>query len=115
MRTANVSFGKVTAVSGRVSKVNKLNSRLEQKLKNGRVIMRDVTHIYKNAPAGYAIADAAANGHKVEVYITGEDVKKIKNKEPGWNTLESVLSQITSYFSLSGVSINEAVQKIMRG
>lgn len=115
MKTANISFGKVTAVSGRPSKVDKLNNRLEQRVRNGRLIKRDVTHIYKNAPSGYEIADAAAMGHKVEIYVTGEDVKKIKNRESGWNTLESVLSQITSYFSLSGTSIDQAVEKIMRG
>lgn len=115
MKTANVSFGKVTAVSGKPSRVNKLNSRLEPKLRNGHVIMRDVTHIYRSAPTGYTLADAAAKGQKVEIYVTGEDVSKIKNKESGWNTLDDVLAHISSYFTLAQTSIDEAVQKIMKG
>ncbi|MBE7704979.1 MAG: hypothetical protein E7Z90_04095 [Cyanobacteria bacterium SIG29] len=111
MKTTNVSFGKVIAISGKPAKMKKVNERLETRRKNGQLAMRDVTSYYKNASSGYSLADAAAKGDKVEIYITGDDLKKM-NKEPGWQTIQGILGHLTEYYNLAELSISDAVQKV---
>lgn len=114
MKTSSISFGKVIAVSGKNSKVKRINDRLESRKKNGLVVMRDVTNHYRTAPSGYSLADAARKGDRIEIYITGDDIKKM-NKDNSWKTIDGVLSHISSYCDLAQVTVNEAIEKIIKG
>ncbi len=114
MKTANVSFGRVVALSGKSPKLKKINDKISQKKQNGFVVSRDVTHEYVNAPATGALAIAAQRGDKVEIYITGEDVKKF-GKQDGWKTMDDVLSHLSAYYDATKLSIAEAADKIFKG
>lgn len=113
MKVSNVSFGKVIAVSGKESKIKKVNDRLSYRKQNGLVAMRDVTKYYQYAPLTGSLAQAAQNGNKIEVYITGDDVKKM-NSEPGWKTMDGVLSHLSVYIDLAKISVGEAVERIIK-
>lgn len=113
MKVSNVSFGKVIAVSGKESKIKKLNDRLSYRKQNGLVAMRDVTKYYQYAPSTGSLAQAAQRGNKIEIYITGDDVKKI-NRDPDWKTMDGILSHLSAYIDLAKTSIGEAIEKISK-
>ncbi|MCD7740315.1 MAG: hypothetical protein LUH11_03095 [Candidatus Gastranaerophilales bacterium] len=96
----NISFGSVIAVSGKPQKVNKVSSKLYTQVRLGDIIMKDVTSVYKNASSSGMLAQSAQNGDKVEIYITGNDVDKVKNKALNWDTLGGILSNLSTYFNL---------------
>lgn len=114
MKASNVSFGRVVAVTGKDSKIRKINNRLSYKKQSGLVAMRDVTKYYQYAPSAGSLARAAQKGDRVEIYITGEDVKKI-NKDPDWKTMDGILSHLSSYIDLAKVSVGDAVERIIKG
>ncbi len=114
MKTADVSFGKVVALSGKSAKLKKVNDKLAYKKQNGFVVSRDVTHEYVNAPATGTLAIAAQRGDKIEIYITGDDVNKF-GKQDGWKTMDDVLSHLSAYYDVAKLSIAEAVDKIFKG
>ena len=114
MKAASVSFGKVIAVSGKDAKIKKMNSKLANVIDSKHVIVRDYTSFYQNAPSAGSLAQAAQRGDKIEIYVTGGDVKKM-GKFPDWKTPEGVLSHLSSCYDLAKTSINEVVEKIIRG
>lgn len=108
----NVSFGNVVAVSGKSNKINRLNTRLRDNAAQGKVIMKDVTAQYINASPNGLIAEAAQKGDRIEIYITGDDVKKVKTRNSEFSTIDGILSHMSSYFSINKLSVGEAVSKI---
>lgn len=114
MKTANVSFGKVIALSGKEAKLKRVNEKIAYKKQIGQVVSRDVTHEYVNAPSTGSLALAAQRGDRVEIYITGDDVKKF-GKQDGWKTMDDVLSHLSAYYDVAKLSITEAVDKIFKG
>lgn len=115
MTINNVSFGSVIALSGRPNKINKINKKLHSYAQEGNVIMKDVTNYYQNASSQGVLAQSAQKGDKVEIYITGEDIEKVKNKDNNWKTVEGILSNLTSYFNTDRMNIGEAIAKIFEG
>ncbi len=114
MKVSNVSFGKVIAVSGKESKMKRVKEKLASKALPGTVIVRDVTEKYRYAPLTGSLAMAAQKGDRVEIFVTGDDVKKF-NKVEGWKTMDDVLSNLSAYYELAKMSISEAVDSILRG
>lgn len=112
MSVGNVSFGSVVAVSGKHGKINKVNNKLYTQSRLGNVIMKDVTDHYKHASSYGLLAQSAQKGDKVEIYITGSDVSKVKDKQKGWDTLDGILSNLSSYFSIDKLSVNEVIERI---
>lgn len=113
VQVAKVSFGSVVAVSGNYNKIEKMNSRLRINAQKGDLMMKDVTKQYVNAPSSGLIAQAAQKGDRVEIYITGkEDVAKVKNKDPQWDTIDGVLTHLSSYYNINKMSIGEAMGRI---
>ncbi|MCD7779284.1 MAG: hypothetical protein LUH05_01265 [Candidatus Gastranaerophilales bacterium] len=112
MPVNNVSFGSVIAVSGKPKKVNKVSSRLYTQMQVGDIIMKDVTSVYKNASSEGMLAQSAQRGDKVEIYITGKDVDKVRNQEPEWDTLGGILSNLSTYFNLNRNTVEETVNSI---
>lgn len=114
MKASSVSFGKVIALSGKESKIKKVNSKLAGVIDSKQIIVRDYTSFYQNAPSSGSLAQAAQKGDKIEIYVTGGDVKKM-GKFPDWKTPEGVLSHLSCCYDLAMISIGEAVEKIIRG
>ncbi len=103
MRMSPVSFGKVIAVSGKPGKMYQLGNRMNNRHQK-RLLVKDVTNIYKNNPGGSMLADAANAGETVQLFITDEDVSKVLKKEKGWHNISVILSQMTDFFSLTDKS-----------
>ena len=114
MKTSNISFGRVVALSGKDSKMKRVKEKLLSKSQPGTVIVRDVTDNYRYAPLTGSLAIAAQKGDRIDVYITGDDAKKF-NKVEGWKTMDDVLSNLSAYYELAKMSISEAVDAILRG
>ena len=114
MKTANVSFGKVLAVYAKRSKIKKVNNALQDRANQGQLVMRDVTSNYYNAPTYGLLASAAQNGDTIEIYITGDDVKKV-GKEQGWTTIEGILSHMNACISGSKLRVEEIVDRVVKG
>lgn len=113
MAIGNVSFGSVIAVAGKPNKINKINKKLHA-YDNNNLIMKDVTNYYKNASSQGVLAQYAQKGDKIEIYVTGNDVEKVKNKENNWKTIEGILSNLTSYFNTDKMNVSEAISKIFQ-
>ncbi|MBQ8886804.1 MAG: hypothetical protein IJY61_03795 [Candidatus Gastranaerophilales bacterium] len=109
MTIGNVSFGRVVAVTGSYKKAGKLQNRMKQQLKQEKVIAYDVTDKYRYASTGGVLANSANKGECSLVYVTGKDVKKVKNKEAGWDTLDGILSHMSQHIDLNKESTNRAV------
>ena len=112
MAVNGVSFGSVVAVSGKKNKINKVNSRLQYQAKSGNVIMKDVTEHYRHAPSCGLLAQSVQKGDKLEIYITGKDVDKVKARQSGWDTLDGILSNLSSYIQIDRMPTNEVVEQI---
>jgi len=108
----NVSFGSVIAVSGKSNKINKVNKRLKSEADKGNVLMKDVTEKYVNSSASMVIAEAAQNGDRVEIYITGDDAKKVRAKHPEYDTIDGILSHMGAYFKIDKLSVGEIISRI---
>ncbi len=109
----NLSFGRVIAVSGNAGKIKKINKRLLPNANNGDVIMKDVTSHYKNARLSGALAQAVKNGDSVEIYITGDDVKNVRQKQKNWDTLDGILAHMDSYLQVGKITVGEVISKII--
>ncbi len=114
MSVNGVSFGSVVAVSGKHSKINKINNRLRPQAKMGNVIMKDVTDHYRHASSSGLMAQSAQQGNKVEIYITGKDVEKVKTRQSGWDTLDGILSNLSFYLHVDKMSVSAVVDKIFK-
>ena len=113
MSVGKISFGSVVAVSGNHNKVEKVNNRLRSNAQKGDIMMKDVTKQYVNAPSSGLIAQAAQKGDRIEIYITGkEDVAKVKNKAPQWDTIDGVLTHLSAYYNINKMSTGDVAYKI---
>ena len=104
----SVSFGKVIAISGKPKKIDRLNESLKPYKQADQVVVRDVTHIYKNSYGDGLMTQAASRGEKVSVYITGEDIPKLKQMK----SMNGILSSLQAYYNLDTMSMREAIEKI---
>lgn len=114
MKVSAISFGKVIAVSGKEKKISKVNSILQPYANSGKIMIKDVTRNYINARSSGVLADAAQHGAIVNVYITGDDVQKVKNNHEEWNTTEKILSNLCTYYDVNKMSISEAARTIIK-
>ena len=114
MKTSAVSFGRVVAVSGKDTKMKKIDEKLQSKKNNGSLVIRDVTQYYKYAPLDGVLSKAAQKGDRIEIYITGNDIQKLGN-EPEWKTLDGILTHVSSYYDAAKFSIRETMEKIIKG
>lgn len=108
MSINNISFGRVIAISGKPKKIERLNDSLKPYKQAEKVIVRDVTHIYKDAYGDGLMTQAASRGEKVSVYITGEDIPKLKQMK----SMNGILSNLQAYYNLGTMSVREAIEKI---
>ena len=92
MAIGNVSFGRVVAVTGPY-----------------KVLVYDVTDKYRYASTGGVLANSANRGDCSIVYVTGKDVKKVQNKETGWDTLDAILGHMSQHIDLYKENTNRAV------
>lgn len=113
MSIGKISFGSVIAVSGKKKKVNKVNQKLTDKIQSGEIMIKDVTRAYINLPSWGAMAQAAQRGEKVEIYITGDDVQKVKRREQNWDTINGILSNLTSYHNVNENPVKDIVNNII--
>ncbi len=112
VRVTGITFGKITAVSGKPSKMKFLNKAMDGYVQNKTIMRKDVTSKYVNASTSGLMAKAANRGDSVIIYITGDDIQRIKMKVPQWDTIEGVLSNITEYINLNNLSLMDAADKI---
>ncbi len=108
-----ISFGKVTAVSGKPRKMDRLNESLSKEAKNGKVMIKDVTGLYKTSFIDGLMGQAAKKGDKVSVYITGNDIAKIKNREPNWDSINGIISNLQAYYNLETISVSDTIKRIL--
>ena len=108
-----ISFGKVTAVSGKPRKMDRLNESLSKEAKNGKVMIKDVTGLYKTSFIDGLMGQAAKRGDKVSVYITGNDIAKIKNREPNWDSINGIISNLQAYYNLETISVSDTIKRIL--
>ncbi len=113
VKTSEITFGRVIAVCGKPKKMQKINRKLSSYAQNGIVKIQDVTSMYKNAPSSGELAQAAQRGELVDIYITGDDVRKVKEKQQGWNNIREILRNIQDSFNVNQMFISEAVEKIL--
>ncbi len=113
MKTSEITFGRVIAVYGKPKKMQKVNSRLGSYAQNGLVKIQDVTSMYRSAPSSGELAQAAQRGELVDIYITGDDVSKIKHKNKGWNNIREILRNLEDSFNANQMFISEVVEKIL--
>ena len=108
----NVSFGRVIALSGDQRKIKKINSKLAPQLNSGDVIVKDVTNHYRNAKSSGVLASAVKRGDRVEIYITGDDIKKVKQQHNEWDTIDGILSHLNLYYDTKKMGMYEIISKI---
>ena len=103
MKIPAVSFGKVVAVSGKPSRIKSLNACLKPFIEKERVKVIDITDNYINASSDGKMAKAAQKGNTIEAVISGKDVRRFKNKVPGWETLDRALSHLSEYYDINKI------------
>ena len=108
-----ISFGSVVAVSGKPNKVSRLNNKMGRYIRDGYVMVKDVTSKYEFAPSNGVMAQAAQRGENVSIYITGDDVKKVEQKQKNWDTTDDILTNLCAYFNINKLPFNDAVHKII--
>lgn len=109
-----VSFGQVVAISGKPKKIDAINHKLRSSAKKDSVIIKDVTKHYKNAASSGVIAKSVQNGQQVSIYITGDDITKVKERDKGWCSIDGILSNLSSYYNLEDISISKALKNIFK-
>ena len=110
MSVSSVSFGKVIAVSGKSKKVRYLRNEMS---KTPNVSVLDATDHYMSTITGGLLHKAAKRYDMIDIYITGEDYKSLKNQEEGWRDLNDILSHIDKYFNLRTTSTN-TVKEVLK-
>lgn len=114
MPVSNVSFGRVVVAVGKDRNIDRLHRKMTPQLRHGTAVVRDVTEkYYYIGQPGMLLADAARSGKKIEVYITDKDVEKFKKQEPGWDTIEGVLTKMAEIVKVDDMSLSEAFDKII--
>ncbi len=115
MKISAISFGKVIAVSGKEKKIKKVNRVIQPYANSGKIMIKDVTRNYINARSSGVLASAAQQGDRVNIYITGEDVKKVRDNDEQWNTTEKILSNLCKYYDVNKMSVSETARTIIKG
>ena len=114
MPIGDVSFGRVIAVTGKPRDVNRMNKRLKSYVNDGRILAYNVTEQYKyQLSTSGSISAAVARGEDAYVYVTKDDVKKVKDKQNGWNSIHGILSNMSRYINLNETRINKALDEIV--
>ena len=108
-----VSFAKIIAVSAKPKKMSKLHKKAEPHCKTGQLIVKDVTDVYDNAASNGIMAQAVQRGEEIDLFVTGSDVQKMKNKLQGWKTMNELVAKIDSYIDGNRKSSKEIVQDIL--
>ena len=112
MNVSNISFGKITIVSGKPSNIRYINDLIENERKNGEVLMEDVTDYYRNSMSTGIISQEAKNGNDVFLYVTGNDINRIKSKAPNYRSIDGIISSFNSYINSKGYSIDFILKRI---
>jgi hypothetical protein len=104
-----VSFGQVIAVTADEKKSKRLRWRLNAKIENYEVMHKDATSYFRNSISSYALGNAAKHDNKVDIYITGDELHKVRNHEkPDWDSLEGILSHMGKYFMIDRKASSES-------
>lgn len=114
MGIGKVNFGKVIAVSGKPRMMDKLNNSLVPYVNARKIMIKDVTSIYKDSFTDGLLGQAAQRGEKVSIYVTEEDVSKVRKKEKNWNTLDGILSNLQAYYNLATMSTRDVLDKLIK-
>ena len=112
MSINKVSFGQVIAAFGKPKKMERLNALIASSSKSDKVMIKDVTSSYKYSFTDGLMGQAAQRGERVSLYITGDDIKKVKNRDKHWKTMEGIRSNLQGYCNLATMSVRDAVEKI---
>ena len=114
MPVGNVSFGRVIAVTGKGRDVQRVNKRLKSYVNDGKILAYNVTDQYKHqlSTTG-AISAAVGRGEEAYVYVTRDDVKKIKEKQNGWTSIHGILSNMSHYINLNETRVSKALNEIV--
>jgi phosphopantetheine adenylyltransferase len=75
--------------------------------------MYDVTHKYQFSSSSGALGKAVHNGERAIIYVTGNDVLRVKSKEKGWESIDSILYHMSDYINLNKESIGKAINRIV--
>lgn len=112
MQVSNVSFGQVVTVSGTPKKIKNIDKKIAA---SGQVMIKDVTDYYQRAMPTGEMAQAARNGNKIKLYITGDERKAVENAQPGWRSLNDILEHIQKYYDANKLSISQVVTSVIKG
>ena len=112
MPIGNVSFGRVVALTGKTRDISKVNKRIKSHVTNGSILSYNVTDRYKNQSTG-ALSAAVARGEEAYVFVTRGDVKKVKENQKGWNSINNILSNISQYIDLNETRVSKAINEIV--
>lgn len=111
MQVQNISFGKVITVSGAPKRIKNIEQRLAG---SGQVMIKDVTDHYKSAMPTGEIAKAAQKGNKIKLFLTGADKKAVEKSEPGWKSINEMLSHMQQYFDANRFSTAQIVEAVLQ-
>lgn len=114
LKTASVSFGNIVTVSGSRSKIGSINYALRNERLHDEVLIQDVTAQYVNAPTSGMFAKEVQKGNIINLYATGDDIEKIKNKESNYSTIDGIISAMKDYFDANRFSVQDSVRRIMK-
>ncbi len=108
MNNLSISFGNIVTVSGKPNAMKCMNKDLEKRRKNGEVLIQDVTPEFVNGASTGVIAKEAQKGNSVFVYITGEDIKNLKN----YTSINGVISDMKEYINLTKTKMSEVTKRL---
>ncbi len=113
MEVSSPSFGRVIAVSGQSRKIQKITKKLTAEINSGNLMVKNITSFYKYSPSSGEMAQAARKGEIIDLFISGEDVAKIKQKQEGWINISDILSHMQDHINAANMSIAEIVDTIL--
>ncbi len=107
-----ILFGRVVGITGKQRKIDAINKKLRDSSLKDEVIIKDVTSHYKNKETTGEISQSVKKGLSASIYITGDDVSKIKKREKNWRTIDGILSHLNEYYDIKSFSVNQVIDKI---
>lgn len=113
VNASDVSFGRVLAIYAKPKKMNQINKKLSPYVDNGKVMIKNVTSFYKHASTSGEMAQAAQRGEVVDIFITGDDINKIKKQQSGWRSMRDILVNIEDCINAGSMYISDVVSKIL--
>ena len=95
--------------------LNKFQNLMEHtpELRRGEILQENVTNRYLYAPSDGLMASSVQKGQSVKIYITGNDVKKVRAHQDGWKSLDDILSQLNGFIRVDTMAPEAAVNKII--